>query len=552
MKPETRNYLLLLFANLSLLLYHTRSFLTAEKLAGRDLIGAYSLVEAFELGWNTQWFLGFPMFQFYPPGFFATVKGLGFITGDPLAFRILVFSTLLIFPVAAYYAFSRIHNQETGLVAGLLAISLIFLREPFSLVYQTLQVGLVAQGAAFLTFILFIGVLWQDSRDSAYLSAVLLGITILLHPFIGTVALLYLLIYLILERNLYGIFTALIGLALSAWWWLPALENTWYMPTYVGPTGQLLNWPWLFLPFLLLNRGRKAVSLSLLGILLLFIGTFDLGVEFQFYRFFIYGQMITVLAAAPGFMKAFNTIEKFDTSSLIVLFGISILLPAATVDIEPHWKSDVDLEGVIPEDGRMIVETSHSDLYNSYVPIQMAPLESNVSVVNGLYADSSISSPYLLGLEKAIAKEPVPNPLAVEAELTEEQLQERMEYFNISYALVRTDHARERLGFMELEAENNDFQLLSWQPEPDREVEAAKVCLTREDWRELNRHIFQNNLTSTPVLDCETGTAISAVDPAGILEETEQLEKDNVEIEDESIRPNDKVEAVFSLEVRNR
>ncbi|MFB6146032.1 MAG: hypothetical protein ABEJ99_06050, partial [Candidatus Nanohaloarchaea archaeon] len=89
-----------------------------------------------------------------------------------------------------------------------------------------------------------------------------------------------------------------------------------------------------------------------------------------------------------------------------------------------------------------LVETSKPELYESYVPVQRIPLESNASVVNGLYADSSISSPYLLGLEKEIAKDPVPNPIAANANLTQKQIRKRMAYLDIEHALVRTDYAR--------------------------------------------------------------------------------------------------------------
>ncbi len=544
-----QRYILLLGVNFSLLFYHVGSFLGTENLAGRDLVGAYSLVKNFGFEWSTEWFLGVPMFQFYPPGFFAVVKGAGFVLGDLLAFKIFVFSSIIFLPLVVYYTFSNLFDRTTGIVAGVLGISLVFLREPFSLIYQTLQVGLVAQTAAFLLFILFVSFLWDKSRGSAYLSALLLGIMFLVHPFIGLVAVLYVMIYFILERDLLNSLAALLGLALSGWWLLPAIEKLWYMQTYVGPSGQFMNWPWLFIPFLLLDRGRKAVSFVILGFLLLFIGTFEFGINFQFYRFFIYGQMITILASAPGIVNAFARQDKVNAGVLAVtVVFVSVLIPALGVSIEPHWKSDVSLQGVVPENGRVIVETSHSDLYDSYVPIQMMPLKSNVSVVNGLYADSSISSSYLLGLEKSFAENPVPNPIAIEANLTQSQIKERMRYFNISYALVRTDTARKRLGFMRLEVKNKDFKLLSWTPQPRNSIEAVRICTTREKWDKLNRYIFRNNLDLKPVLDCRDGENVSS-STSEVIRRISDMELESVELERESIRAEESIEAIFHLSV---
>lgn len=549
-----RNYPLLILLNLSLLLYKTGDFLTAHELAGRDLVGAYSLVETFQIGWSTDWFLGFPMFYFYPPGFFGTTSFLGRFIGEQIAFKLAVYLSLIAIPLTVYYCFRTLFNKEIGLVSGFLGIFIIFLREPFSLVYQTLQVGLVAQAAALPLLFVFIPLLWKNSRGSAYLSSLILGAIIIIHPYVGVLAVFYLIIYSVISRNLFRTLIASLGLAMTGWWWTRVLENSWYMQSYIGPTGQLVNWPWLFIPFLALDRSREGLSLVILGAASLVVGTVSIGPQVQHYRFFIYGQILLVLAAAPGLYRAVEKLDerlvKTSERLLVVLVGLSILVPVLGVDIEPDWRSDTELEGVIPDEGRMVVETSHNDLHESYVPIQTAPLRSNISVVNGLYADGSISSPYLLGLEKEIAGEPVPNPLAVQANLTEEQIKQRMAYFGIGYALIRTDHAREKLGFMDIEAENKDFRLLSWEPVYDRETKSAKICMDRPEWDELNQYIFRTDLPSViPVLDCEEGKKINLSGPESVIEQVEDENIGQVNLSRESITPGNTHEAMFHLRV---
>jgi hypothetical protein len=504
MKNRYQDALALLGAQLLLLLHHTGSFLSTQDLAGRDLVGAYSLVESFGFGWSTDWFLGFPMFKFYPPGFFGAASTVGALVGNLAAFKLLVYTSLLTVPLAAYWSFSRIYDRETGLVAGILGVFLTFMREPFSLVYQTLQVGLVAQAAALPLLLLFIGVLWGDDRGSAYLSALLLGLMVLVHPFIAAVAVAYTGIYLAMEKDLFQGFMALTGLALASTWWIPAMEKSWYAQLYTGPVGKIANLPWLFLPFLALDRRRETLSLALLGASLALIGSFRL-FPIQYYRAFIYGQLILVMAAAPGMMKAARKVSgRLGSETVLVLIGFSILAAALSVSVEPHWQSHTSLENVTPENGQVLVETSEPDLHESYVPVQRIPLESNATVVNGLYADSSISSPYLLGLEKAVAEDPVPNPLAVEAELSRSQVKQRMAYLDIEHALVRTRHARERLSFMKVTGRNQQFVLLSWEPEFNRTVEKpVRFSGNRGEWRELNERIFRGQLNTSYVFTRE-------------------------------------------------
>lgn len=526
-----------------LLLYHTYSFLGTRELAGRDLVGAYSLVESFKLGWSTEWFLGFPMFQFYPPGFFFISDKLGLLLGNLLAFKLLIYLSLILFPITVYFCFKSLFDQTTGNLALILSFIVIFLREPFSLIYQTLQVGLVAQMFALPFLFLYIGCLWKKGRDSAYLLSLLIGLMVIIHPYIAAVAVLYTVIYFVIEKNLFRVLAASTGFLLTAWWWIPVLEKSWYMQNYIGPTGKLANWPWLFLPFLIIDRSKKAISLGILAVILLLVGTFNFGLEIQFYRFYIYGQILAVLSIAPGLKKSFGFIEdRISFQKLIGLLFISILAPSMMVNVSEDWKSDVEIDDVAPENGRMIVETSHSNLHNSYIPIQKLPLKTNLTVVNGLYADSSITSPYLLGLEKSFAENPVPNPIAVEANLSSEQLEERFQYFGIDYALVRTKNAEEKLSFMEKISENKDFKLLKYDIN-ETEYRPIPVRGDYREWEKLNQEIFQTDLT--PVI--YTPDNENAIPISNFRQKSNYEIERNYSINSQSIEPYNRRQALFGL-----
>jgi hypothetical protein len=526
-----------------LLLYHTYSFLGTRELAGRDLIGAFSLVESFKFGWSMDWFIGFPMFRFYPPGFFFISNKLGLLLGDLLVFKLLIYLSLILFPLTVYFCFESLFDRTTANLALILSFVVVFLREPFSLIYQTLQVGLVAQMFALPLLFLYIGFLWKTGRDSAYILGLLMGLMVIIHPYIAAVAVLYTAIYFVIEKNLFRVLASSTGFLLTAWWWIPILEKSWYMQNYIGPTGKLANWPWLFLPFLIIDRGKKAISLGILAGILLLVGTFNFGLEIQFYRFYIYGQILAVLSIAPGLKKSLGFIEdRISSQKLIGLLFISILAPSMMVNVSEDWKSNLELEDVTPEEGRMIVETSHSNLHNSYVPIQELPLKTNVTVVNGLYADSSISSPYLLGLEKSFAENPVPNPIAVRANLSSEQLEERFQYFGIEYALVRTKYAEEKLSFMKKISENDDFKLLKHDIE-NTEYRPVPVKGDYSEWLRLNRQIFQTDLR--PVI--YTPGKVDAVSITNFSKSEAGTGGRNYSIKPQSIKPDRKRQALFGL-----
>lgn len=548
---EFKQKILIGLVTLFLLLTKAGSFLTTEELAGRDLIGAYSLVESFGFYWSTDWFLGFPLFEFYPPGFFFLANTLGHLIGNLNSFKLLVFTSLVLIPAVLYYSLEKMFDSETGLIGGFIGIFLIFMREPLSLLYQTLQVGLVAQIFGLLTFILFASTLWGEKRDSAYLSSLLLASTILFHPFLGLVASLYLVIYFVLSRNVLRFLMASMGYALSAWWWLPALEKLWYTQLYTGPTGKLVNLPWIVLPFLFFINSKKALSFVLTGLLLVLLGSFEL-IPLQYYRAFIYGQIILIIGACPGIKNSIDKLYmRLEPQKMMYFIGLVLILAALTVDVTPEWNSNTSLENVTPENGQVLVETSHNDLHESYVPIQKMPLDSNSTVVNGLYADSSISSPYLLGLEKTVSKNPVPNPIAIESDLNSSQVKKRMSYLGIDYILLRKPVVVTKLAFMEKVSENKDFSLLSHDSSDSEMVEnVITVSGPRKEWEELNTYIFRNELVTNIVYlhDEEADYKLNELTNEQLIQKAKNSETNtNVKIEKESIRPTDNIEAVFGL-----
>src|SRR5579872_3339732 len=210
---------------------------------------------------------GYPLFVFYPPlvymvGEIYHLIGFGFVNSVKLVF----FTSIIASGFAMYFAAKRFWGKTSGLVA-----SLFYMFVP----YRALDVyvrGALAESFSFVWLPLVIWSLWELAKTNktkyACLSGIFLGFLMITHNLIflpfSIILAPYGLFLLYISNNKkkffqQGLLAVLLGLGISAFFWLPELAEknltivdqlllvslASYTIHFVYPQ-QLWNWPWGF------------------------------------------------------------------------------------------------------------------------------------------------------------------------------------------------------------------------------------------------------------------------------------------------------------------
>lgn len=215
--------------------------------------------------WNPYWYHGFPAFQYYPPGFYFLGAILTFITGYAvISYKLLLLLTLISNGLAAYY-FSR---KFLKLSLSMAILCLIAYQSSTSLLVNYLY-GAVPNllgwsvSVIFLTFYLRSATEGKVHRPkNVVASALLFGITVLIHPYPAIFSVLAIIVFHIIwlarskgplntakSQLLY--FTAIFGIGalLSSHYWLPFMLTR----DYVSPIYTFTSNDWRGgIPFLLI------------------------------------------------------------------------------------------------------------------------------------------------------------------------------------------------------------------------------------------------------------------------------------------------------------
>jgi hypothetical protein len=193
--------------------------------------------------WNPYWYHGIPEDQFYPPGFYFLGALLSFVMSGAIAYKVLLFFTLVLNGLAIYYFSRRVLKFDSHLAIWCL------------LAYETATPMLInflyGEGPNLLGWsvtLIFLSIYLSQSFEqqtrklfNIVLPGFLLGIALLIHPFpvifaVMVVAIFHI-IWLIRKRDLKtfartqlpylaGVFV--IGGLISLYYWLPAFLTLHY------------------------------------------------------------------------------------------------------------------------------------------------------------------------------------------------------------------------------------------------------------------------------------------------------------------------------------
>jgi hypothetical protein len=208
-------------------------------------------------GWIPYWYQGFPVNQFYPPGFYLLGAVLTAAVGQAVvAYKLLMVAALVSNGIATYYFARRFLRFDW--LPSLICLIAYEACTPLLVNYMYGEgPNLLSWNMCLFFFAAYLGNVSEAKIKgirSTALPALLLGLTALIHPFpaifAGMAVVLFYILWLLRNRNrrptikshlLYFLMVFGIGGLISAYYWLPALLTFQYASPMYLSTQQF--WP---------------------------------------------------------------------------------------------------------------------------------------------------------------------------------------------------------------------------------------------------------------------------------------------------------------------
>lgn len=495
------------------------SFLLTDTLGGRDLVGSYAftwlmqqhLLKATIIDWSNQWMLGFPAFALYPPLFFLATAGIHLVTAGVIGlqpvFLLIVFATVFLLPPTAYLTFHRHVPRREAFFIGFYTIYFLFVYPPVSHAYQTLAVGLVAQGFALFLLILLFHRLFADGMRSRVITGILLGLTVLAHPFVGMIGGIAAMIHAVVHRRRASIIPLLIGGLIAAPWLFHAARYLPYTSTYTMEPAVVGTFILLLLPLILLGGVRTQMHQTLLATfsLTFLVAIIDVPGVTQEVRFFTYALLLgTILAGAGAHRACTRLAARFDARLVTALLLVPVIGLSLHAGLSPMWQAQTDVAPVTgmlaaQEPGRVLVESQAEPLSDVYVLQELIPLRTDHTVVNELHLDASSSANAILTVEHWVSANPIKNPLCATCNTTAPPslVAQRLDDLGIRYVLAATPNARDRLSPRLAERASSAGYTLYENPDvalvEPLSVKPVALVGSHSRWQAVNQQLISRN-----------------------------------------------------------
>lgn len=519
---EGLNYIILFLLTLSLFyLKGIFSFLATEQFAGLDLIGNYAyqwylhnyLLPSKLTGWSNLWFAGVPVLTFYPPLFFLCTSLLSYLSfgliGLKLAYKLVIFGSLLCFPLVAYYSVRKLNfNKLESLLISFWVIAFLFLYGKLNAIHQTLNLGLVTQMFGLNLLMIFIG----ELDKKFWKAGILMSLIVLSHIYVASLAIITIFTFSILnpKKNFEHLLIIIIGFLLSSFWLGPALANLKFVEYFSTRPSPVSDFPFMLFPFLLFSfyRPRKKELLMIIIFLITFlIGTIGTPFKLQHDRFFYYSVLFGSVLAGMGAFKMYTLFKSKVDSPLVNCFLILLLatpiLPILTDKIYPQWESNLELRElnnwIKLKQGRILTESNRDFGKDYYTLMVRIPIETGIPVLNALHADS-MSSPYTLALQYELSPNGELSPLCrickkIRKEtISKDLILSQLERFNVRY-IIATEYGKDFLNqFLDLKKKIGRFYIFEV-PIEGKYYEVLKykpilVVSDLESWKEFSELVF--------------------------------------------------------------
>ncbi|MBI5355620.1 MAG: hypothetical protein HZB68_04160 [Candidatus Aenigmarchaeota archaeon] len=491
-------------------------------------------------GWAQGWFAGFPIFRFYFPLSYMLMHLLSLFTGFQVAFKLVTVLGIFLLPVAAY-AFMRFlkYDFPAPAIAAVFTLPFLFMtaNSMWGGTIPSTLAGEFAYGISVAVSILFLGLIY--SRKHYMVTGTLFSLVILTHAvttiwaFFSSLALLA----LFRERKTleYLFQTYVIAFLLSAFWFLPLLSSLGYTTPYGEDWAIELKTllPSILQPVFLLScvaafagRGDKRttflLSLSATALLLVIFAEKMGIVNIRFIPFF---QVMFSLLAASVFSGIKKNRQVFAgvvaVSILAFTFSNASYIPGwikwnySGFEGKSLWNEFKGINEFLKGDASMPrVVYEHSDFHDkagSVRAFESLPLFSGRSTLEGLFMQSSLSSPFVFYIQSEISDQQS-CPFWRMFPCTSFNLDRGIKHlrlFNVGQYIVTSKKAREAAeAQLKLLNKTESYEIFSIEPTGYVTVpEYYPAIAPKKGWKKTSYNWFRFSDLDVPIIFEDTAVA---------------------------------------------
>ena len=433
--------------------YFKPSYLFNQNIiAGGDTPSHYGLAHQFTenkklFGWMPGNFAGFPTFQFYPPLSFWLIAALDLVLPLPTAFNLVMILGTFLLPLAVFCCLNRLGFSFPIPILGAV-FSLIFLFNEGNSMWggniPSTLAGEFSYSLGFALAVASLGELYRTMTSGKGIKslAVLLAVLGLTHGYPFVFIVLMSSFFLVVQKSLKALFVSfsklyILTFLLMGFWLIPALFLLPYTTpfNFVWRFESLMEFiPPLYLPLLaiivitqayLLIVKRMELRLIFLwyGVLISLV-SFLFGVRFGLVdiRFLPFAQVILVLLAALGLGECLQGFKALSLVPVVMMLLVFTGIPWQS-KLVGHWISynftgfeekalwkeyravNDFLKGSVSDPRVAYEHSAQHEGAGTVRAFELLPLFSGRSTLEGLYMQSSISSPFVFHLQSEISQQ---------------------------------------------------------------------------------------------------------------------------------------------------
>ncbi len=508
------------------------------------------LIKNFDIvGWSQGWYAGIPMFQFYFPLPFILMVFLSYIFSLEIAFKIVTLLAIILIPFGAYFFFRLMDfSRQISAIASVFTLPFLFMEAnsmwggniPSTFAGEfTYAIGLALS-------LVYLGLMYKGINSGKHLikNSILLTLIGLSHVYTllwVVVTSLFLLVTSDFKRKFFYWFKVnFIAFLLLAFWLIPLIYYLKYTTPYtfkwiftkgLKEVFPAIFWPFYALTFFgiilgIINRDKRFFYILFSIIISAIFYYFSSNIGVVDIRFLPFIQLLLLFIAVLPFNLIYKTKLKRINFIPLIIFFIVVIWTANNVTYIGHWAkwnyegferkslwlqySGVNdfLKGTV-NDSRVVYEhSSEHDKAGTTRAYESLPLFSGRSTLEGLYMQSSPSSPFIFYIQSEISKEascPFPNWKCTSFNL--ENGTKHLKLFNAGHFVAISDKAKDALrnnSEYELVYENNPYEVYELKTNENSYVTIPKyepLFFPRKNWRERSYELFKDDSDLTVIFD---------------------------------------------------